>query len=289
MDKQQVVTTPYWLEQTAPLFVVQHHPESGVINKTAVIILNSGFLHNVGPYRMNIDIANLLSSLGFVVARVDQSGKGDSPPRHDSVGISAKLTDYDELFEHLRGNFGVTDCVLIGLCSGADDGLEIAQKRDSVSGLIFLDGFCPVTFWYYAYHYYKRIRYFRYWLQWKKKHRGAKQAKTGFQSGDISFSSSNETYNTGLSLRRWQSEGNVKTMYESVLKRGVKIMAVFSGSAGDYYNHLGQLRRGVQASTVNLHEIYFCKAAHIYSDFYDRNQLVKSIGNWVQLEFSKNE
>jgi len=284
MENRQIVS-PHWITSTSPLFFIQHQPTAGDVNKTAIIILSSGFLNNIGPYRLNVDIANSLTAQGFVVARVDQSGKGDSPKRLDAVGIDAKLADYDEVFEHLRSNFGVTRCILMGLCSGADDGLEIAKLRDTVSGLVFLDGFSPVTFWYYLYHYYIRFRHFCSWRQWKKRLVEKKPERSGEQKGDIKFSDANKQYNTGLSLRRWQSEENVKAMYESVLKKDVKIMAVFSGSAGDYYNHQGQLKKGLNSSTVGLQELFFEKAAHIYSNPAHRTELVRSISSWVQLVF----
>ena len=270
---EPVSTTPYWIDQTTPLFAIQHQPALASIKKTAVIILNSGFLHNVGPYRLHIDMANLISSNGFVVVRLDQSGKGDSPPRHDIIGKDARLLDYDETFERLRIDYGVSDCILVGLCSGADDALEIAELRESVSGLVLLDGFCPVTLRYYAHHYYTRFRHYRAGFDWKRRMRDT--PKTNLESSAV------------MSLRRWQSEKDVKVMYEAVLKRGVKILAVFSGSTGDYYNHHGQLTLGLNAPTVGLREVYFHNATHIYSLPDHRNQLVEEIANWMQGQLSR--
>ncbi len=285
MDIDSVSTTPYWINETTPLFVVQHKPASANINKTAVIILNSGFLHNVGPYRLSSNLANRMSSQGFVAARLDQSGKGDSPPRRDLAGKEARLLDFDEIFEHLRVDFGVSDCILVGLCSGADDALEIAEVRESVSGLIFLDGFSPVTLSYYANHYFKRLRYFRSWLQWKRRIQRKKQRDLDLQKSSLSSSVSNSGSASVISLRRWRSEKEVKRTYESVLKRGVKIFAVFSGGAGDYYNHCGQLARGLNVPTTALEEVYFHEASHIYSQPNHRDRLVEAIGNWVQRQF----
>lgn len=287
MDIDSVSTTPYWINQTAPLFVIQHKPASVNIKKTAVIILNSGFLHSVGPYRLSVDLANRISSRGFVVARLDQSGKGDSPPRRDLVGKDAKLLDFDETFERLQADFGVSDCILVGLCSGADDGLEIAEMRETVSGLVFLDGFSPVTPMYHVNHYFTRLRYFRSWLQWKRRMKDQKQRDLDHKKTGLESFASNSESSSVISLRRWHSEKDVKLMYESVLKRGIKTLAIFSGSARDYYNHRGQLARGLNAPTDFLNEIYFREASHIYSQPYHRDQLVEAIGGWVQSQFSE--
>ena len=284
MANYSVLRTPYWINQTAPLFVVQHLPQSASVSKTAVIILNSGFLHNVGPYRLSVDLADAISSLGFVVVRVDQSGKGDSPVRDDLAGREAKLQDFDEVFAHLKETYGVSECILIGLCSGADDALEIAEMRDTVTGLVFLDGFSPVTFGYYFHHYFTRIRYIRSWLRWKKRIK-AKRAKE--LEGGSELQCSTSAFNAVISLRRWSDERAVKLMYESVLERGVKIMAVFTGGAGDYYNHSNQLSKGLSSSTVGLHEVYFQEASHIYPNPVHRAKLVEDLKAWVSAQFVK--
>ena len=271
---ESITTNPYWVNRTSPLFVVAHKLTSGNTKNTAVIVLNSGFLHNIGPYRLYVDMANVLSLGGHTVIRLDQSGKGESPVRHDISGMEAKLLDYDEIFEHLKIDHGVSNCILVGLCSGADDALEIADARDTVSGLVLLDGFSPVTKWYYASHYFTRLRYLRSWLLWKKRQR---DKRSNNAAGSVS--------SVAMSLRRWESEKDVKSMYESVLKRGVKTLAVFTGSVGDYYNHRGQLSRGLNAPTDNLAETYFRDAAHIYSLPEHRRLLVEEVDSWMQRQY----
>lgn len=296
MVKISKKTKPVWINNSSPLFAIQHEPDvvpdsdSSVreVNKTGVIILSSGFLHNVGPYRLNVDIANSLSQSGFTVLRVDQSGKGDSPARLDVAGLDAKLADYDDLFNYMQSNFGITNVVLIGLCSGADDGLDIANVRDTVSGLVFLDGFAPVSFWYHFHHYFTRLRHFRSWRRWKQKVSEQQKLQVNHQSGDVQHSTTNVEYNTGMSLRRWQSEDKVKRIYESTLKRGCNVLAVFTGSTADYYNHQGQLKSGLRHSSKILHEKYFPQATHIYSNAIHRKALVDLIVDWSVSVFSHN-
>ncbi len=45
-------------------------------NRPAVIILNSGLLHGVGPNCLHVKIARKLASVGFVVLRFDLFGIG---------------------------------------------------------------------------------------------------------------------------------------------------------------------------------------------------------------------
>jgi len=53
----------------------------------AVILLNAGIVHRVGPGRIYVKIARALAAMGFVVLRFDFSGLGDSAVRHDHLGF----------------------------------------------------------------------------------------------------------------------------------------------------------------------------------------------------------
>src|SRR5690606_23743533 len=44
----------------------------------AVLILNSGLVHRVGPKRLHVRLARRLAGLGFTCMRIDLSGIGDS-------------------------------------------------------------------------------------------------------------------------------------------------------------------------------------------------------------------
>jgi len=71
-----------------------------------------------------------------------------------------------------------------------------------------------------------------------------------------------------------------------IKKRGVKILAIFSGGASDYYNHHGQLTRGLKAPTDSLHEVFFHEASYIYQLPDHRERLVMTIGKRIQDHFS---
>jgi len=67
---------------TDPHTVVNAH------NHPAIVLLNAGVLHRVGPNRLYVKIARKLASAGFVVLRFDLSGIGDSKARRDNLPLS---------------------------------------------------------------------------------------------------------------------------------------------------------------------------------------------------------
>src|SRR5438045_1954876 len=58
------------------------HPH---LARQAVILLNPGIVHRVGPGRIYVKIARALAKMGFVILRFDLSGIGDSAVRHDNL------------------------------------------------------------------------------------------------------------------------------------------------------------------------------------------------------------
>ncbi len=92
--------------------------------KPAILLMNAGSIHHVGPNRAFVRMARRWADLGYPVLRMDLSGIGDSPvpegcvenlpyPRDAILDAQAAMT---ALAEHgIASKF-----ILTGLCSGAD-------------------------------------------------------------------------------------------------------------------------------------------------------------------------
>lgn len=262
MRSDNLTTLPVLLGHDRQLFGVRlaaAKPDSAV----GIIFLNAGLLHNVGPFRMYVDLADRLAALGHSSLRLDQSGKGESPRRLGVSPVDSLTMDYDEAFASLEA-VGVRSTILLGLCSGADDALLIADQRDSVSGLVLLDGWAPRTSGYYLRHYGPRVLRFQSWL-------GAFRRVTerGNQIG-------------GISLRRWDSKQQMAERFGRILSRGSRVLSVFTGEQ-HYYNYVGQLGDCVKryGSVDQLEEFYFREADHTYSVEQDRRTLYDKIETWI--------
>jgi pimeloyl-ACP methyl ester carboxylesterase len=89
----------------------------------AVLFLNTGADHHVGPHRLYARFSRDWAALGFPVLRFDIGGVGDSPERpgtreNDAYPRTA-LEDVATAVAYLRDVRGFGRVVLVGMCSGA--------------------------------------------------------------------------------------------------------------------------------------------------------------------------
>lgn len=247
------------------LFGIVTHPAIPRDPRTGVIILNAGQVHHVGPNRVHVDVARHLAEAGFTVARIDQSGKGESPPRRGMARHACLLQDFDDVAEHMA-TLGVDRYVIFGLCSGADDALIIADQRDRVVGLTLLDGYVE----------HSPLRYVSYVLRraadphWLKNppRNLVKRVKGRLR-----------TSGGEVDVRDWETPEIMNGYYRRFLKRGGRILAVFTRGAR-YYSRCGQLARTL-GTDRGLTEVHLNHASHTYCERASREQLYGLVTKWV--------
>lgn len=129
------------------LFGILHTTTQSQNERPAIVMINAGTVHRIGPHRLYIKMARHWADLGFSVFRLDLSGIGDSVVRE---GSEENLTypktaheDIDEAFKLLEQMLGVKNFILIGLCSGADITFKTGFKDPRVVGAILMN---PLTF-----------------------------------------------------------------------------------------------------------------------------------------------
>ena len=106
----------------------------------AVILLNSGVLHHVGPGAIYVKIARLMSNLGFTSLRFDFSGVGDSGVRVDGVPFGkSSILEAQEAMDYLETTRGVREFILMGICSGAVASFETADADARVVGAVLMN------------------------------------------------------------------------------------------------------------------------------------------------------
>jgi pimeloyl-ACP methyl ester carboxylesterase len=114
--------------------------EAQATHLPAVILLNAGIVHRVGPQRLYVKIARSLAAMGFVVLRFDFSGIGDSTVRHDNLPFEkSTVSETQEAMSYLEAERGIGRFVLAGLCSGADISLKTACADPRVAGAVLLN------------------------------------------------------------------------------------------------------------------------------------------------------
>lgn len=267
-----IVESPVQMGTSRALFGILNRPHSS--HDPAVVILNAGLLHHIGPYRLHVSLARRLSAEGYTVLRLDQSGKGESPPR---VGLSyadSIAQDYRDVLT-LMGRHRITRTVLIGLCSGADDALEIARREPSVAGLVMLDGYAPAGVAHAIHHYLPRLASAPVWSRALKR----TLARPTRRNGDAPP--------TMLGLRNWRSRREMLDSMRAVLGGDKRLLAIFTGGVAYYYNHSGQLSKHLRsyARSGVLRELYLREATHTYTDIRHREWLLDQVGNWLREHF----
>ena len=239
---------------------------------TALITLTAGMLPSPGPFRMYLDTARRVAELGFESVRLDQSGKGESPPREGCAPEEAILRDYDDAFSHLRDG-GAQSTVLLGLCSGAVDALRIAAQRDSVAGLVLLDGYFEQTLRSQLHILAERLFSKEAWARRLRLDDPARPTR----DSDLLLED----------LRDWRGLKDLHNQYDACLGRGVRMLCVFSG--GMYrYRYEGQLAERIGPATEHgsFEEIFYSDADHVYTAVAHRRRLVETIATWLATHFA---
>jgi pimeloyl-ACP methyl ester carboxylesterase len=105
----------------------------------AVVLLNAGLIHHVGPHRLHVKLARALGARGIGALRVDASGIGDSSVRPDGLP-APELAPREprEIMDDLAGR-GHRNFVLFGICSGARQAMQAAAGDPRVRGLVLVN------------------------------------------------------------------------------------------------------------------------------------------------------
>ena len=109
---------------------------AGEERRQPVVIPNAGIVHRVGPHRMHVRIARRLAQQGHTVLRFDLHGLGDSGVASSALGHEEQaVEDIRAALDQLEAE----SAALVGLCSGADNGMNAALEDERLGQLVLLD------------------------------------------------------------------------------------------------------------------------------------------------------
>jgi pimeloyl-ACP methyl ester carboxylesterase len=114
----------------------------GAQSDTAVLMLNVGTNHRVGPNRLYVKMARSWAARGYGVLRFDLAGIGDSRSAagysNDRLYSKGSTLDVQSAIDCLAG-CGYKRFVVMGLCSGAYVAFQTALADARVSGQILMN------------------------------------------------------------------------------------------------------------------------------------------------------
>jgi alpha-beta hydrolase superfamily lysophospholipase len=110
-------------------------------NRPALLLLNTGGGHHVGPHRLYVPLARDLAARGHLVLRFDLGGIGDSDPPEDTRAANGAypahmLDDAREAIAFLRSRGPHRKVVAAGLCSGGWLAFQIARAGLDVDAVV---------------------------------------------------------------------------------------------------------------------------------------------------------
>lgn len=259
-------------------------PDASPMNEqgSAVLLWNAGLLHRVGPYRLFVDLARKIASMGFHVLRFDLSGKGDSETsRGVNLETERAVLDIQCAMDYLSEKKRIREFILLGLCSGADEAFPTAVRDSRVSGVVLLDAFGYRTVRFY-FHFYGR-RFIRSWFKVSKWKKLIGSAYIGIWSRICSEDRPEIIY------RDFPSKNEARRHCLQLIDRGVRLLFVYTSGVESYYCYSRQfwdmLQLNVDGFKDNLQVVYFKDSDHIYTLVEDRKLLMKTICGWMQAQF----
>lgn len=254
----------------------------------AVLMLTPGMLHHVGPFGLHVALARRLSQQGFVSLRFCLSGIGESL----GVGTSGSSTDraaneVRQAMDFLQSEFGIQRFVTFGLCSGADDSIYAALSDPRIVGTILMDGCGYRTF---GYHLRKFL------VRWPIKlvHRmlanlSGKSTICGKSCSERSeFQSARElkksiTMLPGEDIREFPQRRQAEREFQHLLKRGTKMLLLYTGGVSEYFNgqrQLGEMFPSLKPNgDIQCH--YFPHLDHVTKLVEDRAIVIDLIAAWM--------
>lgn len=143
---------PMRLGGSRSLVGIASFPEDGRVDSSrpALIAVNAGHVHRVGPHRLHVTLNRRMAARGFVALRFDFSGIGDSPQRSDSLPFErSAVLELREVMDDLGRIAGIDKFCIAGLSSGGLVSVMCANADPRVVGACMMNphGFVETKEW----------------------------------------------------------------------------------------------------------------------------------------------
>lgn len=260
----------------------------------AVILINAGLIHRIGPRRLHVDLARRLALAGRLVLRFDLSGIGDSDARHDELSpVDGVVSDTEEAMQHLRERFGVERFVLMGICSGAKVSFKVARGDPRVVGVILVDpddfGFAqqtslvasdPNVVQHHVRHYWRSVGAKK--LTWRR--------VWGWVTGKANYRHAWRVLKAqlhGLFRGRRELRANrddVLGAFRELGARGSRVLLLFTDLGPSLEFFKLALQQGLQAETDSCVEVANVESDHDFASVASQRQLSDAVCGWLDRE-----
>ncbi len=254
----------------------------------AVIFLNAGFVHQVGPFRLGVDLCRRLSDNGFTAFRFDLSGIGDSLQSAEKENPDEiMIKDVQCAIDLLQKKYEVEKFVIVGLCTGADNAHKVTVRDYRITGLVTMDGYAYPTRQFKLNHGASRSYHYLSVLSNPKKlaHSVFKKYQALVnQNLALTSEEPNENF-----VPVWHLPPHSQSLKEmkDLVSRNVRMMMVFTGDNIGVYNYLGQARDMYKPIEFgdSLYEVFNYESDHTFSQIADRKKVINQMIDWIKKQY----
>ena len=250
-------------------FGVLSRPAQG--GDTALVLLNAGLIHRVGPFRLHVHLARRLASSGMHAFRLDlpfvgDGAASDAPPTRI---VSAAI-------DEVRRRTGSRKLLLGGICSGADLAWKVAVEDPRVDGVVLIDGFARRDAWF-------RIGQLQLALR--------RPATTWPGMIAKALLSTRPGQPRARTVRDWPEPDAFQQQAKALLERGARILALYTGGVAPYLLHARQFDStfGGMRRHTRLEIEYWPGFDHILFSSLERAQVVERMTQWAAAAASRGD
>ncbi len=240
-------------------------------------------LHRVGPHRLHVILARRIAASGLPSLRLDLGGIGDSIASSDATSFrDSAVADTRAAMTGVTAAVGTERFVLFGVCAGADNSIGTALVDDRVAGIVLVD---PPT-------YPTRRGQLRY-LRARVAEQGSPRnvARWGLRLAErrvrlaVAMLGRRSVEDPPSEGRELPPAATFGAQLTTLVDRGVRILAVFSGIHGPRYNHPDQLFELFPELRGRLDHRYFPGANHTFTELAAQAQLIDAVAGWTMKRF----
>lgn len=270
--------------ETKSLVGIVTEPATPVPGRPAVVVLNAGLIHRVGPNRLHVQLARRLAAAGFPVLRFDFSGIGDSKPRTDNRPfLDAAVEETRAAMDFLQSSRGVEQFVLAGICSGADSALRAACGDERVTGAVLIEGFAIALPGFFFYHHRKNLLRVRSWLRLLS---GKSETVSQVRAAAAARKSEDE-----IDIVSYFAQPDREVLLDELRglrRRDVSMLFLYSTESPAYYSYRRLLHRKLRRTrgAGHVQSEAIDGADHTFTRLSDQRHLLKTVESWAAKSYA---
>jgi pimeloyl-ACP methyl ester carboxylesterase len=238
----------------------------------AVILSNIGMHHRIGPFRIYVEVSRRLAAAGFTVLRFDLAGMGDSAARNDAPTPSARaVRDVEDAMSWLTANCGITEFLLVGLCSGVDSTHAVAVNDARVKGAVFIDGYSYPTTGFHVRRFTVRPLQLGRWVRYVRRRVLDRNSRTIATTEPVVFA------------RDYPTLDGFRSDVRAMTARGVRLLFVYTGGVYYRFNSPAQVFEmiGSDVPKDRVDVVTMFNSDHVFTRVADRARLVECLAAWA--------